>query len=163
MYRRILVPLDGSELSQRALPHARAIATAMQAEIVLLRAIDPTGKALTGLAPAPGILVSSPALVTASEEALQAERQETEQHLAAIRQRLGEQGFLGAVSLEVVEGPAEQAIVEAVERLGCDLVVMATHGRAGLKRAILGSVADHVARNTPPPAVLLVGPEERES
>ena len=61
------------------------------------------------------------------------------------------------VSIEVAEGVPGDAVVEAAQRLGCDLVIMATHGRSGLGRAVLGSVADHVVRHVHS-AVLLVRP-----
>ena len=63
------------------------------------------------------------------------------------------------MSIEVVEGQPAQSITDSVERLDCDLVVIATHGRSGLGRALLGSVADHVARHTPTAAVLLIRPQ----
>ncbi|HXU83781.1 MAG TPA: universal stress protein, partial [Polyangia bacterium] len=58
----------------------------------------------------------------------------------------------------VIEGlRAPEAIVQAAERLGVDLIVMASHGRSGLKRALLGSVAEEVARRSPKPVLIVHG------
>ncbi len=72
-----------------------------------------------------------------------------------MRQELIEAG-VGAVEVAIREGRPTEEIEAAVRELGCDLVVMATHGRSGLRRAVLGSVADHVVRHTPGAPVLLV-------
>jgi nucleotide-binding universal stress UspA family protein len=61
----------------------------------------------------------------------------------------------------VVQGEPGSAIVSVAARLGCDLIVMSTHGLSGLKRAVLGSVADHVIRHAPDIAVLLCPNEDR--
>ena len=59
---------------------------------------------------------------------------------------------------EIREGRPGDEIVDAVTELGADVVVIATHGRTGFRRAILGSVADHVARHTPTASVMLIRP-----
>ena len=82
-------------------------------------------------------------------------------------------GFVGAlaalraeglqnVSSVIAEGPAGDAIVEIANEEGADVIIMATHGRGGLGRVLLGSVADHVVRNAHRQAVLLVRPPAEE-
>lgn len=67
---------------------------------------------------------------------------------------------MSEVSTQVAEGNPYALIPQATADEGCDLVVIATHGRSGLGRALLGSVADHVVRNTPTATVLIVHPDE---
>ena len=86
-----------------------------------------------------------------------AQREAAEQNLEGVKAALAAEGIAN-VTTRVVEGFAGDAILEAADDEGADLIVMATHGRGGLGRAILGSVADHVVRNAKQQAVLLVRP-----
>jgi nucleotide-binding universal stress UspA family protein len=158
MYKKVLLTLDGSELSALALPHAVQIASASGAEIVLMRVIDSVAHVIAQAAPT-GI-EAGPGLVTAelAQEAVAGQRIAAERDLTEAAQQLNAQG-INRVSVEVVEGVPGDAVVETAQRLGCDLIVMATHGRGGLGRVLLGSVADHVVRHARS-AVLLVRPPE---
>lgn len=157
MYRRIMLTSDGSLLAAAALPHAAALATASGGTVILVAAIDsleelraegrPTGWLDLG-----GQLSGDELASAASEQQSLAE-----EHLGTLHSALEAEG-IRTVEEHVVAGPAGEAIVEAVERFEADLVVMATHGRSGLGRAVLGSVADHVMRHAGSP-VLLVRPE----
>ena len=62
------------------------------------------------------------------------------------------------MTTRIVEGPPGPTIVEEVHENSCDLIVMATHGRSGIRRAVLGSVADYVVGNATDVQVLLVRP-----
>jgi len=161
MYNKILLPLDGSDLSHQSIPHAVAVATGIGAEIALVQVIDSVAHIISETTPATIEPVPSGELtVEIAESAVQAQRDAAQANLDAAKAQIVEGGIDGArVTTEVVEGNATQAIEEAVERLGCDLVIIATHGRSGIKRVLLGSVADHVARNTPDAAVLLIRPQ----
>ncbi len=161
MFSKILVPLDGSELSVRALDHAAALATKTGAKIVLLQVIDSEAQLISqvsGMAIEP--LPMGEVTVDAAREAVAAQRRGAEENLGRAQQRLEADGI--STSVEIREGNAGDEIVEAVSDLGVDVVVIATHGRTGFRRAILGSVADHVARNTPGASVLLVKPEDKK-
>ena len=161
MYKKILLPMDGSDLSHQSIPHAIAVATGIDARIALFQVIDSVAHIISETTPATIEPIPSGELtVEIAESAVEAQRQAAQANLDAARDQIVAAGIDAArVSTEVVEGSASQAIEEAVERLGCDLVIIATHGRSGLKRALLGSVADHVARNTPNAAVLLIRPQ----
>jgi len=154
MYRRIMLTSDGSWLASSALPHAVAFATAGDATVVLVAAIDgleelrAEGRA-TGWLDLGGEL-SDADLETGAEE----QRALAGEHLGALRSALSDEG-VGAVEEHVVSGSAGAAIVSAAEEFSCDLIVMATHGRGGLGRAVLGSVADHVARHAGCPVLLV--------
>jgi nucleotide-binding universal stress UspA family protein len=151
-YRLILVALDGSPFAERVLPHVRTLAKRLRASIVLLRATDTPG---TLIAPppagiSPGVDGWLPVDLTPT---LEAERQEGLSYLARIADTLRADGF--PVTHEQVDGPPAEAICERARALGVDLIAMTTHGRGGLGRLLLGSVADSVVKGAPC-AVLLV-------
>lgn len=129
------------------------------AEIVLLRVTETTGQTLARLGG--GWPAGSEVVVEAAVEETRRRDAEAVAQLGDLRDELRRQGLTN-VSIEVLEGAPGEAIVEAAERLACDLIVMSTHGRSGLGRALLGSVADHVTRHAPVP-VFLVRPTERTS
>jgi nucleotide-binding universal stress UspA family protein len=140
--RRVLVPVDFSGRSDDAVRYARALADLSGARVDLLHAVD------TGFEPdvyGVGMLwhEALPSIV----ERCRAAMAETAEAL------LGERA--GDLHVEVASPAA--AVLHAVERLGADLVVMATHGRTGLKRFALGSVAEKVVQHAPCP-VLVVKP-----
>lgn len=160
MYSKILLTLDGSEVSQQAIPHAVTLAKQTGAEVILLQVIDSESQMLMRAAGAT-IEPIPVGQVTAdiAHEAVQAEREDAETNLNAVKDAMIAQG-VGKVTTMVREGYASDEIVEAAEETGVDMVVIATHGRSGISRAILGSVADHVMRNTPSASVLLVRARE---
>lgn len=163
MYNKILLPLDGSDLSHQAIPHVAELAKSFDAEVVLLQVIDSVSQIIAETTPATIEPIPSGQLtVEIAESAVTGQRESAEANLAAavgqlVRAGVAEQN----VSIEVAEGPAAETITKQVEVLGCDLVVIATHGRSGLGRAVLGSVADYIARHTPGAAVMLIRPQSK--
>lgn len=135
-FDRILVPLDGSPLAEAALPKARALAGA-HATVTLLRAAE--ARTFPGVDP-------TEAQISAVEEA--------EGYLARVLDQLRQDGFANAETT-VWYGPAAAAIVEAAHMRKFDLIVMTTHGRSGLGRLIMGSVAESVLRGTTTPILLV--------
>ncbi|GIX48525.1 MAG: universal stress protein [Candidatus Tectimicrobiota bacterium] len=136
MYTKILVPLDGSEVAEVALPHAVALARTFGAELVLLR-----------VAHAP---------FSPGRDPLEAERaavEESEQYLAEAAQRLAAQGV--PVRTVVRYGKAAEEILDHAATEGISLIVMATHGRSGVGRWLLGSTAEKVVRATSQPVLLV--------
>lgn len=150
MYRRILVPLDGSEHSEAALPHAAALALALRSHVELVRAV------------AVPMLVGS----TMSEVALPpsfdagAERKVVAAYLEALAAPLRQQGV--DVSCTVLEGPPGQVVLQHARRQRPDLLVVSFHGRGGLRRWLHGSTAERISRRSPCP-VLIVKPGQEES
>lgn len=135
---KILVPLDGSMLSEAALATACGFAAEDGAAISLLRAAEAT--TLLGAD-------AVEAQVTAVREA--------EEYLAAVERRLREDKRIRRVETHVWYGPAAAAIVEAAAAQKVDLIVMCTHGRSGLGRLVLGSVAESVLRGTTTPILVV--------
>jgi len=157
MFSKILLPLDGSELSLKAADHAKALAEATKATVVLVQVIDSEAQLISQ---ASGITIEPIAMgevtVDAARSAVAAQRAAAQQNLDAVKATLEGAGL--SVETVIREGQPGEEIVDAVQEHGCDVVVIATHGRTGFRRAILGSVADHVARHTPTASVLLIRP-----
>ena len=134
--KKIMVPLDGSRLAEVALPEAfefgRRGATVVlmrAAEAARLPAADPTESQVTVV-------------------------REAEGYLASIAERARKAG-VQSVETSVWYGPPAESIIDAARTRGIDLLVMSSHGRSGLGRMVLGSVAETVLRSTTTPILLL--------
>jgi nucleotide-binding universal stress UspA family protein len=127
MFRTLLVPLDGSELAERALPYATALSSAAGGKLALVR---------VALAPPPATLDGATWVQEQSEAVAEAE-----QYLANVATKLRTRL---AVETSVPYGRASSCIVDSITEMGADAVVMATHGRTGLKHLLVGSVAEAV-------------------
>jgi nucleotide-binding universal stress UspA family protein len=134
MLKRILVPLDGSPLAERALPYARTLAQAAGARIWLLRAVPSAD--LAGVKP---------------HETQEREFWEAEGYLRDQSVCLP----AGSVEFATFGGGAAEGIVSECRSRQVDLVVMATHGRSGLGRWVFGSVAAGVLARAPAPVLLV--------
>src|SRR5262245_4487892 len=134
--RAILVPLDGTEYSQRVLPHAEALAAVTGGRLVLMEAAE-------------GHAFYAEDAPLARRTALAA----AEQYLAQLERR--ERGSGLAAEHVALEGSPVAAILSAAEAGGIDLIVMATHARTGLDRLVIGSGAEEVLRRSTVPVVLV--------
>lgn len=144
MYERILVPLDGSALAERAIRHAREIARGARSEILLMQSVG---------FPLP---VVPEAVLMPDPEWLSEAREEASRYLEGIAAPLREAGMRVRTLLD--ERPAADAILHIATREEVDLIVMSSHGRGGLSRMLMGSVAESVFRATSR-TVMLVKPE----
>lgn len=145
-YHSILVPLDGSELAELALPYAETWTRAFDAEVVLLRV--PTLPAYVSLGPDASLLV--PALLSEAYD-------EADAYLANVVRKLKAKGLI--VHKAAVEPSAiADTIVDFARDAGIDCIVMSTHGRSGLGRWVYGSVADRVLRGAGVPVLLVRAP-----
>jgi nucleotide-binding universal stress UspA family protein len=135
--QKILVPLDGSEIAESALPTAAELASESPgATLALIRAAE-----------------AHPMLVGDSVAAQVNAVREAEEYLKKVSDRLTSQGL--KVTTSVWYGPAATSIVEAAKFGNADMIVMTSHGRSGIERLVLGSVAEHVLRGTTTPILLL--------
>ena len=146
MYQKILVPLDGSELAECAIPHMEAIAKGCHTvDITLLRVIEPLNL--------PGDYVIS----HKDRKRIESEhRSAAEDYLRQLLSRLGDGGV--GLHSEVIAGKVAEGIVDYAEKHEVDLIVMATHGRSGVSRWSLGSVADRVVRLACVPVLMVRAP-----
>jgi nucleotide-binding universal stress UspA family protein len=143
MYKRILVPLDGSPRAEAILPHVVGFATCLDAEVVLLRVFEPDFSLVDPYGHPPEFY-----------EALREKwQEEVESYLEVIRETLSGKGLRVRV---LVEGePVVRAIVDVAEREGADLIAMASHGRTGLAHLFYGSVAAGVLHRADRPLLLI--------
>ena len=144
---RILVPVDFSSASGKAVAYADAFAATFGASVVLIHVVEPLVlPSEFGYVPAP-----SP--------------EEEMRHLAAVKTRLqsvaADLDSAKRSSVEVRIGRPWQEITAAAQDLGADLLVITTHGRTGIKHVLMGSVAEKIVRHAGCP-VLVVRPEEKD-
>jgi nucleotide-binding universal stress UspA family protein len=147
MYKKILAPLDGSELSECSLDHVTAIAKGCAVpSVVLLYIVEPIE----------GYAVEYTRIVAeAIDEVKKKFQAQTEKHLAKVANKLKKKGI--NVSTVIVEGKPSDEILNYADKNQVDLIIMSTHGSSGLTRWAFGSVADKVIRHSPVP-VLVVAP-----
>jgi nucleotide-binding universal stress UspA family protein len=146
MYQRILVPTDGSTLSKKAVKSAIELAAAVGAEVVALNVVPryPTS-------------YFDGALTISATEVARVEKQWAEQgqELADAVGALAEKAGVKARAVTMRSDLVAEAIVTAAKKHKCDLVVMASHGRRGLKRLLLGSETQHVLTHGNIPVLVL--------
>jgi nucleotide-binding universal stress UspA family protein len=137
--RRILLPVDGSELAKQALPLAAELATQAHAQLILFQAIAPPLGGTIG------------ARIPAEDQT--ALRMQAFNELRTLAGEL--RAYDMPIKTVVVAGGAAEEIVAAAVQYQADLIVMATHSYSGIKRWALGSVADKVLHTTPTPLLLV--------
>jgi len=137
MYDHVLVPTDGSAGMERVVDHAASLARKHEATLHALYVVNTAG-------------LSNLPMETSMESVSEGLREEGETALEAVARQVPE-----AVSLQrsTVEGAPAGEIVDYATGEGCDLIVMGTHGRSGVDRLLLGSVAERVVRRSPVPVL----------
>jgi nucleotide-binding universal stress UspA family protein len=153
MIKRILVPLDGSDLAGQVLPQVEDLARRLPAEVWFLRVVELYPAMLT-VEPT-GAEMASAELVL---EALDAEEEEAGSQLASLVSEWQDRGI--SATWQVIRGDAAQSIVEFARSNDIDLIAMSTHGRSGLSRLIVGSVAELVVLDSGLP-VMVIRPVEK--
>ena len=155
MYSKVIVPLDGSDLSEQSLPYAELIAKSLDVPIELVQAYDILPPSLLGGSNRQGV-------VSALEEGSRARALVSMENQ---RRRLEGDGL--SVNLVAQRGPAADVIVAVAGADPTALVVMSTHGRGGISRWVMGSVTDKVLHTIPNPMLIVranvLGPAAPES
>lgn len=148
MYAKILVPLDGSPFSECSLLHVKAVALGCKVpEVVLLRVVEPlSANELAALAEIRGDAMTQ---VEVSKKA------EATDYISKMVQKLSKEGI--SVKGDIVNGRAAEEILDYADKNHFGLIIMSTHGRSGVSRWALGSVADRIVRHSTVP-VLTVSP-----
>jgi nucleotide-binding universal stress UspA family protein len=141
MYKRALVPLDGSAVAEAIIPFILQIAGPLDMAVRLLRVVEPIRPMVVeGARP---LIVVDPVV----------REREAEEYLARIAAELRGRGV--DVAPEVRRGAAPAAILAAAKSCSADLIAMSTHGRSGLGRLLFGSVAEQVLRHADVPVFLM--------
>src|ERR1700694_4145514 len=143
MFKSVLVPLDGSALSARALPFAKRVADAAGARLIVVRAHLPAEDL--------GLRLEYPELSLA--ERAGTEREAAQAAFQSVIDGLRKDGL--DVEGHFAEGPAADVIYAQAAGTPVSLLVMSTHGHGGLGRWLYGSVADDVLRRVPVPVLLV--------
>ena len=152
MYENLLVPLDGSEVSELILPYAIELAKRCESRVTLLQTVESLGQAMATLAPSDPVLVT-PETTEAIVEGVEAEESFAHEYLNGIAARFKQEGIeAGTV---VVSGSPGSEIMRYIDEKSINVVAMSSHGRGGLGRAIFGSVADHVMHHATVPVLVL--------
>jgi nucleotide-binding universal stress UspA family protein len=165
MYKKILVPLDGSKLAECALPHAEHMAKGCDtAEIILVSATERVqGYKAVENSTEPFVLSGGgfgsaiqPPSQQLVPEAFGKKEEEAERYLDRMAEKLESKGF--KVHTDVLLWPPAEAIASYAEQNGADVIVMSSHGRSGPSRWAHGSVADKVLRASCVPVLMVRAP-----
>jgi nucleotide-binding universal stress UspA family protein len=151
MYQHIVVPLDGSNMAEVALPHAQQIAKGCGTqEVTIVRAIKQTKgyKRVTDYSKAVG--------TTPTTQPQGGKERKAEEYLSVMAKKLQDEGI--KVQTKVLLGKPAEAIIFYAAHNPCDLIVMATHARSGFIRLIRRSVANKIVRASIAPILMVRGP-----
>ncbi|MFC1978157.1 universal stress protein [Chloroflexota bacterium] len=152
MYKKILVPLDGSELAECVLPHAGSIAKGCNVEsITFIRVVEPVQ--IPRATDDDGYTLSDRVLQQMEADS----KTEAERYLTELTGRAEYDG-MNITSQVLTGGQAADMIAEYATKNGVDLIAIATHGRSGISRWVLGSVADRVLRSSSVPVLMVRAP-----
>ena len=146
MYRHILITTDGSEIAQKGVDHGLELAKSLNAKATIVTVTEvvmphlPRGGEATAFAH--------------FHEYAAIQKEAAERVLAAAKEKAGRKGVEADTVCVELGSPADSIIETARER-GCDVIVIASHGRRGLRRLMLGSVAAEVATLSPVPVLIV--------
>lgn len=145
MYKKILVPLDGSKLAEVVLPHVEQLAWELGSSLILLRVVRPPRSTESPWAED---------MMALNREREAVFRREAETYLSARRGELRNKNI--ETSMYVIDSEAVAvAILDFADQQGVNLIAMSTHGRSGLSRWVYGSVAEKVLQGATCPVLLV--------
>jgi nucleotide-binding universal stress UspA family protein len=155
MYKKILVPLDGSELAECVLPHLETIVRGCSVpDVIFLRVVEPfqkvSGWESNTLSSIDGISKIDVNKVDAQN------RDNAKKYLEELIKRTKLDS--ASAKTEVLTGAAPETITDYASKNGVDLIVIATHGRSGISRWVWGSVADRILRSACIPVFMVRAP-----
>jgi nucleotide-binding universal stress UspA family protein len=144
MYKKILVPLDGSKRAETILPHVEELALNFKAQVVFLHVIEPH------------YVFTSPHgfnMYNIEEISHEANTKQAKTYLAGLAGEFREKGIKAKTYVE--DGPVSHTILNIAEREEADLIAMASHGRTGLSQVFYGSVAASLLHSVDRPLLLI--------
>ena len=140
MIQKILLPTDGSEYAEKTIRYALKLAKALGANIEVMYAFQPS----TSLRKRAAMMM---------EEYRKALEEDAQEIVTEVAERFRSEGL--TVSATVVEGPAAEAILRAIDELKPSLVVMGARGGGGFTNVLLGGVAEQVIHHSPVPVLVV--------
>lgn len=157
MFKKILVCLDGSELAEQILPYAEEQALHFNSKLVLIRVLSEPGFIGLAVPGFPGIPIETQNM----GKQIQKEEQDASEYLQNVAQKLLKNRGLSAECITLLGSAGESIVKYAIENK-IELLAIATHGRTGAGRLVMGSVADYVVRHAHLP-ILLISPEIKKA
>jgi len=143
MYHTIVAPLDGSKRAERILPHLEELAHHYNARVIFLQVVELH----------PVALESEGNYMERYQEELERQTKQIDIYLTGLEGEFREKGIKART--RVVQGPVVEAIINAAESEGADLIALASHGRSGLSRVFYGSVTAGVLHRIDRPLLLI--------
>ena len=148
MYKKIMVPLDGSVLAECVLPHVMTITKGCGCEeLILLRVVEPER-----IYPVSDSAIDPNLAATRETERKKA----AEEYLHLIADRHAQPGL--TYTAKAVIGRVAESLVDYCAKNSVDLIIIATHGRSGITRWVRGSVADKILRSSKIPVMMVRAP-----
>ena len=156
MYKKIMVPLDGSELAECVLPHVESIVKGCNAPaVVLIRVVEPVllpaGTATDG-----SIIFTEEEAARIRSQSNLLHKHNAEDYLKNLAGRM--QPGIPRLHTEVLIGKPADTLAAYAEKNDIDLIVIATHGRSGVSRWVWGSIADRILRSACIPVMMIRAP-----
>ncbi len=147
MYKKILVPLDGSQLAECVLPHVTDVAKSCQEpEIIFIQVVEPFIPAGAG-----EVMFTQAQL----DEFNSARVDDARKYLDGVLKQMTANGQMKS---EIIVGEPVHSLADFAEKNGVDIIIMATHGRSGISRWVWGSVADRLLRTVCVPTLMVRAP-----
>lgn len=143
MYKHILIATDGSDLALKAVDHGLALAKALNSKATAMTATEPWTTVVTG----------EMATAFPIDDYVKISAESAAKILSVVAKR-AEKASVACQTLHVKDQFAAEGIVETAKAQGCDLIVMASHGRRGLSRLLLGSQANSVVTHSTVPVLV---------
>ena len=148
MYQKIMVPLDGSELAECVLPHVAAIAKGCSVKnVIFVRVVEPFS------------LPPGTAIILSEEDMKRIDSRNSTEAKDYLKQVVSQLKYDGInVQSEIIVGKPAESIADYATKNEVDLIAIATHGRSGVSRWVMGSVADRVLRSSCVPVLMVRAP-----
>lgn len=140
MYKKILLPLDGSPLAEKAIPYATALAEKFESEVIIFRVFE-------------SLIEKKSLPLDAYTIGMESVRNIGREYLEGVRRDMEKRGVRAQVV--TVEGHPQREIVRYAEANEVDLIVLNSRGKSGVSRWLLGSIADRVTRGVEVPVLLV--------
>ncbi len=155
MYKRVMVPLDGSKLAECALQHVEGLAEkGLAQEVLFVRVVDPLENSVAGLEGGTQSMVEQ--MMREAEQKVTRDKSTAREYLDRVVSRCRAKNI--KVHAEVLQGQAAETLIEYAEKNSVDFIVIATHGRSGVSRWIRGSTADRILTSARVPVMMIPAP-----
>jgi nucleotide-binding universal stress UspA family protein len=152
MYKKIMVPLDGSELAECVLPHVEGFIAGFQvSSIAFVRVVEPAPTRFDDTASLSS--TSRDKMIETTRRIEEMRKSAAAEYLEGVVSRLKREGV--EFETEVLVGRVADSLADYTETKGVDLILIATHGRSGISRWVWGSIADRVLRFSRVPVLMV--------